>query len=311
MAERGEDRGPDETVGRRGERGVLYNKHDFPEQNKQIVPENVEETTDVDYIPAMMIRFHTAALFPIILLLGANVGKSDGYRTFLALGDQYYARFDNMRAYEEYVRAHALAPVEFETLVRMVRIHNDIGRLMLRRNDSAEVWYEKAVEYAELLLDRYPDRAESHFWVALAQGSLVPFRSVSEKLDIGKFVIRHAQRAIELDSTFAPPYVLLGILYREAARLKWYERFVANVVFGGSLPGTIEDSRRVLERAVALDSTDIFARVELARTHRFLGNQETARELFRNAMALTPRSEREVNEQRMAERFLAGRTRYQ
>lgn len=251
------------------------------------------------------------ALLTVILSQGVKAGISGEYLTFLALGDEYYARFDNKRAYEEYMRAYALAPTEFETLVRMVRIHNDIGRSMLWRNDSAEVWYEEALEYAESLLDRYPDRAESHFWLALAQGSLVPFRSVREKLNIGKFVIRHAQKAIELDSTFVPPYVLLGILYREAARLKWYERFVANVVFGGSLPGTIEDSRRVLERAVALDSTDIFAHVELGRTHRFLGNQETAAEFFRRAMALEPRSQREANEQRMAERFLAGRARHQ
>lgn len=265
------------------------------------------------YIRAMVMCFQPLpriALVTIVLSLSARADTSDGYLTFLARGDHYYARFDNERAYKEYVRAYALAPAEFETLVRMVRIHNDIGRSMLWRNDSAEVWYEKAIEYAEVLLNLYPHRAESHFWLALARGSLVPFRSVSEKLDIGKFVIRHAQKALELDSTFVPPYVLLGILYREAARLKWYERFLANVVFGGSLPGTIEDSRRLLESALSIDSTDIFAHVELGRTHRFLGNEETAAQLFRKAIALEPRSQRELNEQRMAERFLTGRARY-
>lgn len=234
-------------------------------------------------------------------------GDPDAFRAFIIRGDKHYRKFDNSAAHEQYRKAYELARTEFTILVRMVRIHNDIGRSMLWKKDSAEVWYEKAVEYAELLLDRYPDRAESHFWLALARGSLVPFRSGKEKLDIGKFVIRHAQKAIDLDSAFAPPYVLLGILYREAARLTWYERLVANVVFGGSLPGTIEDSRWVLERAVELDSTDIFAHVELGRTHRFLGNEETAEEFFRKAMALEPRSQREVNEQRMAERFLTGR----
>lgn len=242
----------------------------------------------------------------LLTLAALPLRANDGYLAFLAVGDSHYRNFDPMAALEAYRQAYTLAPTDFEVLVRMVRIHNDIGRSLLWRNDSAEVWYEQAVGYAEELVEQYPDRAETYFWDALARGSLVPFRGVSEKLDIGKFVVRQSRKAIELDSTFAPPYVLLGILYREAARLKWYERVVANVVFGGSLPGTIEDSQQALERALALDPEDIFAHVELARTHRFLGNDDRAEELLRAALTLEPRSLRERNEQTMAERFLNG-----
>lgn len=252
-------------------------------------------------------RLPLAILF--LTLVALPLRANDGYLSFLAQGDNHYRNFDPMAALEAYRQAYAMAPDEFETIVRMVRVHNDIGRSMLWRNDSAEVWYERAVEYAEQLVEHHPERAETYFWHALARGSLVPFRGVSEKLDIGKFVVNQALKAIALDSTFAPPYVLLGILYREAARLKWYERVVANVVFGGSLPGTIEDSQRVLERAIALDPTDIFAHVELARTHRFLENHERAAELLRAALTLEPRSQREQNEQAMAERILSGRGR--
>lgn len=257
-----------------------------------------------------MIRQRRLPLIILLLTLSAPILRAnDDYRSFLALGDSHYRNFDPRGALEAYRQAYAMAPTEFEAIVRMVRVHNDIGRSMLWRNDSAEVWYERAVEYAEELVQHHPERAETYFWHALARGSLVPFRGVSEKLDIGKFVVSQSLKAIAMDSTFAPPYVLLGILYREAARLKWYERVVANVVFGGSLPGTIEDSERVLERALALDPDDIFAHVELARTHRFLGDHERAAELLRAALTLEPRSQRERNEQAMAERILSGRGR--
>jgi tetratricopeptide (TPR) repeat protein len=225
---------------------------------------------------------------------------------FLAQGDAHFRNFDNFAALERYQMAYELAPNDFEALVRMARIHNDIGRSMLRRNDSAEVWYLKAVGFAEILLEKFPDRADSHFWIAITRGSLVPFLGVQEKLDVGKFVVQHARRAVEIDSTFGPAYVILGILYREAAKLKWYERVIANVVFGGSLPGTIEDSEQVLLRALELNPNDIFAHFELARTYHFLEENEKATKLLEQSLTIQPRSFREMDQQQMAERFLSG-----
>ncbi|HEX9614012.1 MAG TPA: hypothetical protein VGA55_00815, partial [Bacteroidota bacterium] len=203
----------------------------------------------------------TFRVFSILSMFAGDLLSSptNDYAHLLESGDRHYRNFDNLAALEDYRRAYELAPNEFEPLVRMIRIHNDIGRSMLRNNDSAEVWYLRAVDYAEELMEKYPQHAESYFWLALAKGSLVPFHSVQEKLDIGKFVVRHARKAVEIDSTFGPAYVVLGILYREAARLTWYEALIANVVFGGSLPGTIDDSEAALRRAIALNPNDIFA----------------------------------------------------
>lgn len=227
----------------------------------------------------------------------------------LAQGDEHFSNFDNYSALESYKKAFELSPNDFETLVRMARVHNDIGRSMLWRNDSAEVWYRKAVEFAEVLIEKYPDHADSHFWIAITRGSLVPFLGVQEKLDVGKFVVKHARQAVEIDSTFGPAYVVLGILYREAAKLKWYERVIANVVFGGSLPGTIEDSEQVLLRALELNPNDIFAHFELARTYQFLEQEEKAKILLEQSLTIQPRSFREMDQQRMAQRFLTGERR--
>lgn len=251
-----------------------------------------------------MRTFLILQIFSVSAIL-ASSPKND-VTLLLAQGDEHFGNFDNFSALESYKKAFELAPHEFETLVRMARVHNDIGRSMLWRNDSAEVWYKKAVEFAEVLVEKYPDRADSHFWIAITRGSLVPFLSVQEKLDVGKFVVEHARKAVEIDSTFGPAYVVLGILYREAAKLKWYERVIANVVFGGSLPGTIEDSELVLLRALELNPNDIFAHFELARTYQFLELDEKAKILLEQSLTIRPHSFREMDQQRMAQRFLTG-----
>jgi tetratricopeptide (TPR) repeat protein len=233
-----------------------------------------------------------------------SAGWSDEVSVFHAKGDSRYRNFDNFGALAEYRRAYDLAPTDFETLIRMVRIHNDIGRSMLRSNDSAEVWYLKSVEYAQRLVDLYPDSSESYFWMAVTHGSLVPFKGVSEKLDIGKAVTRYARKSIELDSTFGPAYMVLGIVYREGARLKWYERLIANTIFGGSLPGTLEESERMLLRSIELHPNNFFAYHELSRTYGQMGNEEKRKECLEKISTLTPRSLREKEEQQRAGRQL-------
>ena len=232
------------------------------------------------------------------------VGGMDDVSVYLARGDKLYRSFDNLGALAEYRKAYHLVPKDYETLIRMARIHNDIGRSMLRRNDSAQIWYKEAVEYARRLVDLYPEKGETYFWLALAQGSMIPFKGVSEKLEIGKTVTRLARKSIAIDSTFGPAYMLLGIIYREADRLKWYEHLIANTVFGGSLPGTIEESEQTLLKSINLDPLNIFAYYELSRTYRQMGNAEKRKEYLERILNLTPRSFREQEEQQRALRQL-------
>lgn len=238
------------------------------------------------------------------LLLVPSAATDGSPADHVSRGDHFYRTFDNTAALREYQEAYELSPDDQEVLIRMVRIHNDIGRLLLRRNDSAEAWYSKAVEYAEKLRENYPDSAQSYFWLALAKGSLVPFVGVKGKLDIGKEVAEYARTAIRMDSSFAPSYIILGIIYREADRLKWYEKLIANTIFGGSLPGTIEESEEMLKKSLALDSMDIFAYYELSRTYGQMGNNQRRIEALQHCLGMTPESLREKDQQDMARRQL-------
>lgn len=201
-------------------------------------------------------------------------------------GDAAYAALDNAAAIEHYRRAVDRAPSNPEPLTRLVRVQNDEGRLALRRSDSSEVFYRRALASAETLVARFPDRAESWFLLALCHGSLVPFKSVREKLEIGRDVEANLNRALALDSTHAMSYVLLGIYYRSASQLSWMERTLVNTLLGKHIIGTLEDSERALRTAIRLDPDSPYAYAELASTLREAGRQQEALEMLKAVVAL-------------------------
>ena len=57
----------------------------------------------------------------------------------------------------------------------------------------------------------------------------------------------------------------------------------------GSIPeGTLEDSERVLQKALCLDPGNIYAHYELARTYIEMGRQQDARDHLQTVLDLHP-----------------------
>lgn len=246
-------------------------------------------------------------ILPLLFLVAVSPAlRADTYQEHLERGDLHYAALNNEGALEEYEKAHTIAPEEFETLLRMTRIYNDLGRLALRRSEESEPMYRKAVVYAEKLHDRFPERAESYFMLALCHGSLVPFKTLREKLEIGRDVEENARKAIEIDPNFSMAYVVLGIFYRGISRLGWFEKLVANTIFGKNLTGTLEDSETMLLKAIELESDNSFAHFELAWTYRAMEQPEKSVAMLQKVVSFPPRNMREKLQQEEAQRRLEG-----
>jgi len=215
----------------------------------------------------------------------------------LARGDEYYLALDNKHALTEYEQAYREPPTDYTTLLRMVRIYNDNGKIHLWNDKVSESEYRTALMYADSLARYYPDSAVTHFWMALAKGSLIPFVGVWEKIAIGKIVKLNVQQSLERDSTFSYPYVIRGIFERVGAQLSWIEKGIVRVVFGENLSGTLAASEQNLKTAIRYDPANSFAYYELYLTYQAMGDTAQAAASLRRLIEMQPKNLREKYQQ--------------
>ena len=245
-------------------------------------------------------QFIFTAFFALIVFF-SNPPKEN----HIAMGDYYYQAFDNKAAQQEYEQAYNESPTSYASLLRMVRIHNDNGRIHLHKDSVSELEYKKAIGFADSLAHNYPDSAAAHFWYALAKGSLIPFVGVRDKIAIGKDVKLHVQKSLERDSTFSYPYVIRAIFEREGAQLSWLEKGIVRVVFGENLSGSLEASEQYLKTALRYDSSNSFAYYELFWTYKAMGNKSLAVSSLEEVIKRAPKNLREKQQQDEAFEHLA------
>ena len=237
-----------------------------------------------------------------ILLISFAVHGEDVHG-LIQEGDNCYLRLQTVEALRHYKEADSLAPGRSETLIRLARAYSDIGWLDWQNGVSAESYYVRSVGIADTLVQLYPNLAAAHFWCALTTGSLIPFRSTSEKIHIGKTVRFQAEKAIEIDSTFSYAYIILAIFERELAKLSWFERAIARIVFGEDLHGSFAESEQLLYKALKYDSTSSYAYFELSLTYDAMGRKEESIAALKKVIDLPVSSQREERQRQNAEKL--------
>jgi len=223
----------------------------------------------------------------------------------LVKGDEYYESFENEKALKEYELAYQKSPTSYWTLFRLVRIHNDNGRVHLRKDTLSESEYRKALCYADSLLHYYPDSAGAHFWYALSKGSLIPFVGVGDKIAIGKDVKNHIQQTLKYDSTFSHAYIVRAIFEREGAKLTWLEKGIVQIVFGENLSGSLKAAEQNLHLALQYEPDNPFAYYELFWTYRAMKDSVKAIDALQKVIRFVPRNLREKQQQTEAAEYLA------
>ncbi len=230
-------------------------------------------------------------VFMVIVLCPFYLFAED-YRTFLEKGDEYYRDFDNSKALEEYEKAYELAPEEFEMLMRMTRTCNNVGEDL--DSKESKPYFEKAVEYAELLLEKFPEKVDTYYYLSVSYGNLALFKGGETKVKLSRKVKQNAEKAVELDPQRPEPYVVLGIYYREIANLNPMLKAFAKVFFGGLPGGTNEDSEQSLLKAIELKPTYINAHFQLARTYEKMKEKDKAIANYQKVLEL-PQADHQDN----------------
>jgi tetratricopeptide (TPR) repeat protein len=239
-------------------------------------------------------------IFSCVFALSIPNAISQSADDYIRRGDSAYAQCLNDSAKVEYEQAYKLEPDSFAVLKRMATVYNDEGRALLHSSDSSEEKYRKAIPFARELVARYPDMAESHFCLALCLGSLIPFQSVRQKIAGSKEVLYHLNETLRLDSSMVLAYVLLGVFWREAASLSWFEKAFVRIVYGESFDKTIQDSENILLRARELDPKCSYVYYELYWTYKSMGKKELAMQNLSAVLAFSPVNLREKIQQKEA-----------
>ncbi len=206
------------------------------------------------------------------LLLHSAASHADDTASLIQAGDRFHASFQNVEALKQYKMAHEADPDNFEAMMKTIAAYVNSGEDMDSK-ESGEL-YEQAVELANTMAEKFPDRAESFYYVALASGRLAQFRGGKEKVKLSRNIEQNAKKSLKMNPDQFRAHLLLGVYNREVANLNWFLKKFAKAFFGGLPEGSNEDSVKHLKRAIELNPDYLRSHFELAKTYEAMSDKE-------------------------------------
>jgi tetratricopeptide (TPR) repeat protein len=134
-------------------------------------------------------------------------------------------------------------------------------------------------------------RPEGHFAVAATVGRASLGMGKKERIRRAKIIRAEALRTIEIDPTYDGAYHVLGRWNAEIMRLSGLSRFFAKSFLGAGIfsQASWEEAIRNLQKAVELDPTRIYHRLELARVYADRKRYQEARDQLGRIVSLPDR----------------------
>jgi tetratricopeptide (TPR) repeat protein len=244
----------------------------------------------------------------IVFLIFSSFCYGEGYKDYIAKGDESYNKFDNVEALSYYEQALKIAPNNFEILLRLVKTYNAAGEeyYEYRKRTEAEYYINKALETADKFKNKFPDSSAAYSYLAMSNGNIALFRGGKEKIKYAKLVEDNAKKSISMNPNAYLPYIILGIYYREIAGLSWLERAFANTFLGGVPSGSYEESVSMLKKALSIDQNMIVANFQLAKTYRQMEMESEEKTLLQKVLKLPIRDFRDKFAKEKAQKRLNG-----
>ncbi|PRP87976.1 hypothetical protein PROFUN_02713 [Planoprotostelium fungivorum] len=192
--------------------------------------------------------------------------------------------------------AHQEYPDHPEIFWRYIRTLYDLGDTKPDDKPFRQSLYEKGLEQATLLLQKFPEEWGGHKWYAIMLSSLAEYQSTKDKISNAFKIKEHAVKATELNPKDASSFHLLGRWCYSVSNVSWVERKVASALFATPPTSSFEESLQYF-----LKAGELFPSVPnsfwTAEAYMQLRNTEKAREWYENALTMTPASEADVKTQ--------------
>lgn len=224
----------------------------------------------------------------LLIIINTTIIYSNGFDELIDEGDSLYINYDLAKALHNYEQAYNLKPDDYNLLLKITRVCNDLGEYYYELHDdsSSEKAVYEGVNFAEKFHRLYPDSAKVYTFLAWSYGNQALFEGGTEKIKLAHKIKDNAEKAIRMDSTDYLPYIILGIYNRQLAALSWFERLFANTFFGDVPEGSFEDSEKLMLKALEIQPGIIIATFHLSLTYKEMGNEEKEIEMLKKVLEL-------------------------
>lgn len=133
-------------------------------------------------------------------------------------------------------------------------------------SDLKKDYLKRGMELAEKAYEQRPNHEDANYIMAAALGRLVDTMSAKERVQNAKEIRKYALQALEIDSTHAPTWHVMGRLDYRLSNLNVAERAAAAILFGG-LPKNVSMDNAIsyYQKAVDYRPEYILYRLDLAK----------------------------------------------
>jgi FimV-like protein len=223
--------------------------------------------------------------------------------------DSLYTQFKPKEAAEELLKILRAEPQNFEALVKLSRVHIDIGDMIA---DSTADWkerrlkdYRMAEEYARRAVKVDPNSTWGHFYLGASLGHIAVVSPVARQVELAGEIRAALEKSLALDGRNGFAYHAYGVWHRKMSEIGKMSRMFASVLYGRSLPeGSMEKSIEYLKQAIALNPNVIISRLELANTYIAMEDFQAARTMLSSIRNLPAQFSDDAKHKQKAEELL-------
>lgn len=234
--------------------------------------------------------------FLIWVILAGNEALGQG-PDFFSQGLKLEKEFKVEAALEKFELAIRQNPKNAEALTHASRMLSNIGgRLAKSEREQKLDFYKRARIYAEKSIEINPSDTETRLAYVISLGLQSEIATdPHEKVRFAQNIHNEATLILQLDSTFAEAYFILGKWQFELSSLNWVELMACRIFFGG-FPEEISMGRALeyFNQANSFKQDTILFLFGLASAQHALGENDKASQTLHRALAL-PLSEPDDN----------------
>jgi len=222
-----------------------------------------------------------------VLLPGNEVFAQDS--DDFSVGMALERAFKVEAALEKFELALRQNPKHADALTHASRMLSNIGGRLPKTERSKKLeFYEKAKSYAEKSIELNPSNPESRLAYVISLGLQSEIATnPHEKVRYAQNIHNEATRILQIDSTYAEAYFILGKWQFELSRLNWMELMACRLFFGG-FPEAISMERALeyFKKANTYKKDFILFLYGLASAQHALGANDKAIQTLQLALAL-------------------------